>query len=75
MFTRLRKCRETYCCDSGNEGLCQTWCSRILESRILLKDRCLKNTLLIAIHSAKEYRFLSILFAESNLLLGNFHPK
>ena len=53
----------------------QTWCSRILESRILLKDRCLKTTLLIAIHSAKEYRFLSILFAESNLLLGNFHPK
>ena len=53
----------------------QMWCSRILESRQLLRDRCLKNTLLIAIHSVNEYRFLTILFAESNPLLGNFHPK
>ena len=53
----------------------ETWHSHILESRQLLKDICLKNTLLIAIHSVKEYRFLTILFAESNPLLGNFHPK
>ena len=47
----------------------QTWSSHILESRLLLIDRCLKNTLFFAFHSSKEHRFYSILFAESNRLL------
>ena len=53
----------------------EMWCSHILESRHLLKARCLKNTLFIAINSTKEHMFPSILFPESNQLLGNFHPE
>ena len=53
----------------------EMWCSHILEQRHLLKTRCLKNTLFIAIHSTKEHMFPSILFPESNQLLGNFRPK
>ena len=49
----------------------QTWSSHILESRLLLVDRCLKNTLFFAFHSSKEHRFYSILFTESNRLLIN----
>ena len=53
----------------------ETWHSHILESRQLLKDIHLKNILFIAIHSTKEHMFPSILFPESNQLLGNFRPK
>ena len=53
----------------------ETWHSHILESRQLLKDRSLKNSLFIPIHSRKEHMFPSIFFPESNQLLGNFHPK
>ena len=49
----------------------EMWCSHILDSGQLLKDRCLKRTLLVAIHSTEKHRFPSILFAESNPLLSN----
>ena len=47
----------------------QTWSSHVLESRLLLIDRCLKNTLFFPSHSSEEHRFHSILFAENNRLL------
>ena len=53
----------------------ETWHSHILESRQLLKDIHLKNILFIAIHSTKKHRFFSIVFAETNPLLENFHPQ
>ena len=47
----------------------QTWSSHVLESRLLLIDRYLKNTLFFPSHSSEEHRFHSILFAENNRLL------
>ena len=49
----------------------EMWGSHILDSGQLLKDRCLKSTLLVAIHSTEKHRFPSILFAESNTQLEN----
>ena len=50
----------------------QTWSSDILESRQLLIDAWKHFFFFFfAFHSLKEHRFHSILFAESNRLLGN----
>ena len=47
----------------------QTWSSHILESRLLLVDRCLKNTFFFGLSFIEGKWFSSILCAESNTLL------
>ena len=71
MGSQACKCREAYWLWLEVKVSVKTWSSHILESSLLLIDRCLKNTLLFCFHSSEENRFPRILFAENDTLLGN----